>query len=53
MIGENWLLVTDEPAGLGNNQFKFKTSGWLPTQLEEFAKYSLNYVKENPKDVNM
>ena len=53
MNREKWLLVTDEPAGLGYNQFKFKTLGYLPTHLEEFTEYSLNYVKEKPKDVSM
>jgi hypothetical protein len=48
MNGENWPLVTDEPAEFENNRLQFKTSGEWPIIIEEFMEHTSNY-EEKPK----
>lgn len=50
MTGENPPVVADEPVkSLRDNRFKFKTSGNLPTHLEEFREYFTNLAKKIQK----
>jgi hypothetical protein len=50
MTGENPPVVADEPVkSLRNNQFKSKSSGNLPTHLDEFREYSPNLAKKTER----
>ena len=40
MIGENWQLITDEPAEFGNNRLKFKSAGKTQIILEKNREYT-------------